>query len=356
MKIIKKLKITLFLLMAITQVRGGQNSLTLVTTSISNHALVPLIKDGRFFNNHKETLFKHSVDALQIFLATKLSFKKYYTTDITKWVQRDAPLASSIPLNIQWIGHASFLIQVNGFNILTDPLFYDLNTILYPRKTPVGIKPEDLPHIDFVLISHNHRDHLDEKSMGILRNHQPQLLVPQGTKEWFIARGFKYVIEHTWWQKSTFECVDRTIDLTFVPATHWSGRHGYDAHTSLWGGWLLQTNNTTLYFAGDSGFNQEIFKAIAAIAPTIDGALLPIGPCEPRALMCHSHMSPQEAIEAFKLLPAKVFIPMHWGTFGLGPDSFDEPMQQLNKAWHDSQYSLMDKTLRIMKFGERISF
>jgi L-ascorbate metabolism protein UlaG (beta-lactamase superfamily) len=332
----------------------NHHSISLVQEVFNDHTIKPLIKNRLFFNNNTEDAYKHMIDATKIFWATKTSFNKYYTDNVSNWIKRDIPLKHSTPLAIQWIGHASFLIQVNGFNMLTDPLFYDLNAILYPRKTPVGIEPDNLPSIDFVLISHNHRDHLDEASMQTLKAHQPILLVPQGTKSWFISRGFKHVIEHTWWQECTFNREGRDIKCTFVPSAHWSGRTCFDAHASLWGGWLIQADKSTTYFAGDTGFNPTNFSAIAEYAKTIDCCLLPIGPCEPRSLMHHSHMSPEEAVAAFKLLNAKLFIPMHWGTFALGPDSFDTPIKLLDQAWQKMKPPLEKKRLYTIKFGERV--
>jgi L-ascorbate metabolism protein UlaG (beta-lactamase superfamily) len=342
---------TLLLVNALfTSMTYSHQSISLESTISKPHTITPLVRNGRFFNNHTENEFTHLTDALKIFWATKTSFNKYYTDNPNNWTKKDKPLDKSTPCSIQWIGHASFLIQVNEFNILTDPVFYDLNPILYPRKSPVGIEPTALPLIDFVIISHNHRDHLDEISMNILKKHQPILLVPKGTKQWFVSRGFNDVIEYTWWQHSIFKRNEHTIEFTFVPAVHWSGHEGFDAHASLWGGWVIKAQDETLYFAGDTGFNADIFKAIADYAgDTIDYALLPIGPCEPRSLMCHSHMSAQEAVKAFALLNAKTFIPMHWGTFGLGPDSFDTPIKLLDKAWDAEHDSLANKRLYKIK-------
>ena len=311
-------------------------------------------KDGCFYNNTSEDRWHHLTHALQIFWITKTTWNEYYTADVEKdWVKKDPVLPNSLDLNLQWIGHASFLMQTNNFNILTDPIFGDLNPVLYPRKTPVGITPEQLPKIDFVVISHNHHDHLDEASMCKLKAHQPFMLVPAGLKKWFTARGFKHVIENKWWQINKFTRDGKEIEFTFVPAEHWSGR-GLDPHQSLWGGWIIKTNGKTLYFAGDTAFNAAHCAAIKACAGTpIDYALLPIGPCETRDLMKHSHVSAEEALQVFQLIEAKTFVPMHWGTFRLGPDTFDDPMKRLDAAWAKQLGSLSGKTLCKFKFGER---
>jgi L-ascorbate metabolism protein UlaG (beta-lactamase superfamily) len=327
----------------------------LTKRKLMDHPIQPIIKNNRFFNNEAESKIKHMGDALQIFIATKTSTSKYFSGDYFDWVRRDTVLNKSIDLQAQWIGHASFLIQANNFNILSDPLFFHLQTPLYPRKTPVGIRPEKLPRIDFVIISHNHRDHLDEQSMKLLVEQQPIMLVPQGTKEWFIDRGFSNVFENNWWETSSFSRDGKDIEFTFVPAVHWSGRGLTDAHTSLWGGWVIKTANRTVYFAGDTGLNKNIFNAIKEFTKKIDCVFLPIGPCEPRKLMQHSHMSAEEAVEAYKILEASLFIPMHWGTFALGPDSFDAPMQRLDQAWAENIPVDLQKNLYRIKFGERIN-
>lgn len=315
-------------------------------------------KDGCFYNNTSENRWHHLTHALQIFWITKTTWNEYYTVDVERdWVKKDPVSQSSVDLNLQWIGHASFLIQTNNFNILTDPIFGDLNPILYQRKTPVGITPEQLPKIDFVIISHNHHDHLDESSMRKLKTHQPFMLVPAGLKKWFTKRGFKHVIENKWWQKNKFTRDGKKIEFTFVPAEHWSGRGALDPHQSLWGGWVIKSNDKTLYFAGDTAFNSEHCTAIKACAGTqIDYALLPIGPCETRHLMAASHISAEEALNVFKLIDAKTFVPMHWGTFRLGPDTFDDPMKRLDAAWATQLSTLSDKTLCKFKFGERKRF
>lgn len=328
--------------------------ITRVKNYIHKHTFQPLKKDDRYFNHRKEGQFSHIVDALKSFWITKTSFNRYYNDDNSKWIQHDAVLENSLPMQIQWIGHASFLIQVNGFNVLTDPVFYDLVTFLYPRKTPAGIDAEKLPRVDFVVLSHNHRDHLDEPSMQLLKKHQPTMLVPKGNKGWFIERGFKHVKEYAWWQETHFERDGALIEFTFVPAVHWSGRFVFDAHTALWGGWLIKGNNKTVYFAGDTGYSARMFKAIAHHAKTIDCALLPIGPCEPRSIMCHSHMGPEDITKVYQLLQPHMIVPMHWGTFALGPDSFADPMKRLTAAWRNKIPTNEQNKLYKIKFGERI--
>lgn len=331
----------------------AHNDITLQHSTYHNHPIAPHIVDGRFFTHAYENRVKHEIiNACAIFWKTITSWQPYFNSDPSAWIKHDKPVEQSTQLRIQWIGHASFLIQVNNFNILTDPIFYDLNTFLYPRKTPVGIQPEDLPPIDFVIISHNHRDHTDEPSLKFLVNQQPIVLVPQGTQNYFEKLGFQTVYEHQWWQADNFSRDEHTIEFTFVPAAHWSGRTAFDIHRSLWGGWIIKSASKTVYFAGDTAFDRFIFEAIALYAPSIDYALLPIGPCEPHDYVHSSHMNAAQAVDAFQLLNARVCIPMHWGTFRLGPDSFDTPIKILDASWE--QKNISHHCLHKIKFGEAV--
>lgn len=352
-----------FLLLSINFALYGTTTPRLVRTIMHKHEMQPIESNGKFFNDAHENSFKHMLDALKIFWATKTSFTAYDAqNERANWLKKDAPLEQSQEFSAHWIGHASFLLQANNCNILTDPVFYDLNKVFYPRKTEVGIDPEQLPKIDFILISHNHRDHLDDQSIELLKKFQPTCLVPAGTKQWFTNKGILNVIEHTWWQETTFEHNGKTIQFTFVPAVHWSGRNGIDAHTSLWGGWLINANQKTVYFAGDTGFKKETFDAIREhvtknYKTNLDCAFLPIGPCQPRELMTHSHMDAQEAVKAAHILETKNFIPMHWGTFGLGPDTFNTPIKTLDEAWSAYNKNTQSKNMHLytMKFGERVA-
>jgi len=316
----------------------------------------PLVDEkGRFcidlHDNHN-----HFWDALKIFWATKTNFANYFTqkNQLDQWVTCDKPVARSVNPVITWIGHATFLIQINNVNILTDPIFFDL-TLLYPRKSPVGIKPQDLPPIDLVIISHTHRDHLDEQSIAFInKTFAAQFLVPKGSGQWFLDRACKNVAELTWSEKFVYKKDEASAcSLYFLPAIHWCNRGPFDINKALWGSWMIEANNLKIYFAGDSAYGEH-FGTIGKLFEKIDVALLPIGPNEPRELMKHSHVSAEEAFQAFVDLKAQTFIPMHWGTFRLGTDSFSDPVDRLQRCWNAHKEQSKDKTLKIVKFGERV--
>lgn len=293
----------------------------------------------------------HVLDALKIFCATKFNMKDYgLTAELSRqWESPSFPRKNSIAPIITWIGHATVLIQIGNINILTDPIFYDLS-VLYPRKTFPGVAIEHLPKIDFILISHNHRDHLDEASIDFLKMMDPCFLVPYGSKKWFADRGINKVIELIWTQAVTLQTPLMSFTFTFLPAIHWCKRGLFDLNDCLWGSWMLECGKSKIYFAGDSAYGEHFKKIRQAFGP-IDTALLPIGPNEPRHLMAHSHVSPQEAIQAFIDLGAKNFVPIHWGTFRLGTDRFDDPINKLQEFWISRSHELVDKKLQILKFG-----
>jgi Predicted Zn-dependent hydrolases of the beta-lactamase fold len=142
------------------------------------------------------------------------------------------------------------------------------------------------------------------------------------------------------------------ITFTFLPAVHWSQRAVFDKNKSLWGSWMISSQDCTIYFAGDTAWGDH-FAQLAD--QRIDYALLPIGPCEPHEWMSHTHISAKQAVDAFIMLGAQQLIPMHWGTFLFGNDQFEDPLLRLKAAWQQSHAVLQDKTLQIMKVGQTVA-
>ncbi|MBA3954776.1 MBL fold metallo-hydrolase [Candidatus Dependentiae bacterium] len=320
------------------------------------HRIVPHIHKGRFYNHEGEK--KPHVFIPSVTMLLKSHFRKQTEkATMLNWVERSEPVQRSEQLTITWIGHATFLIQIGTINILTDPVFGSLS-LLYPRILPEGIPFKQLPPIDFVLISHNHRDHMDAHTLQLLK-HQAgiKFLVPQGDKKWFRDRGFDKVIENNWWDHQVYVAAANgttRIEFTFLPAFHWSQRGVFDYNKSLWGSWMISCNGTTIYFGGDTAYSHH-FKCISQEFPVIDFALIPIGPCEPRSIMRTSHINAEEAGQAFRDLGAKHFIPMHWGTYFFGTDNFMLPLDRLN-AWWGTANLESDKQLHWIKAGQRITF
>lgn len=250
-----------------------------------------------------------------------------------------------------WVGHSTFLIRCGNLTVLTDPIFGNASW-LFPRLVAPGITLENLPSIDVVLISHNHRDHMDEASLRYLLKYPDcTFLVPYGDRAWFIRRGFKNVIECMWWDQQTVRNEKGTVTFTFLPSVHWSQRGLFDKNRSLWGSWMMQGGGKTYYFAGDTAYGNH-FSAIARFFPEIHAAFMPIGPCEPNYLMKGSHVNPPEAGQAFLDLKAHEFIPMHWGTFSFGKDHLFLPVDLLQAWWQQQRTGVEEKRLRVLKIGE----
>ena len=269
-----------------------------------------------------------------------------------KWFHTTPLPSQSSSLQISWIGHATFLIQINDYNIITDPVFGNLLSPLFPRLLKPGISATSLPPIDYVLISHNHRDHMDRHSLYTIKQKNPNvhILVAQGDKAWFDYHNFAHSSEHSWWEEIT---ISPQLRFTFLPSVHWSQRYLFDKNRSLWGSWMISCGNQHVYFAGDTAYGDH-FAQIAHEFPTITAALLPIGPGEPSQWMQHNHLNSETALQAFETLRAHAFIPMHWGTFAFGSDHGEEPIIRLKQAWEQKKETLNDRTLHIIKAGEPV--
>ena len=253
---------------------------------------------------------------------------------------------NTVQPTITWVGHATFLIQLGGVNILTDPV-WALKMGFRPRITQPGLTIKELPEINIVLISHGHYDHLDFPTLRQLKG-EPTYLVPVGFKNLFLRKGLKNVEELTWWDNRTFD----QLQFTFVPAQHWTRRGLFDLNTSHWGGWVIKNadQQVCIYFVGDSGnFSgfQEIGKKFS-----IDYLLMPIGAYEPEWFMSESHINPDDAVKAYLELEAENFIPMHYGTYDLSDDTGSKALERLIKAWNEKR--LDSSKLLILQLGETI--
>jgi L-ascorbate metabolism protein UlaG (beta-lactamase superfamily) len=227
--------------------------------------------------------------------------------------------------SLTWVGHATWLVRVAGHRVVTDPVW---STSIGPglaRNVPPGLALEQAqPNV--VLISHNHRDHLDAATVARIGG-GAIYVVPEGLGPFFRKRGFQQVIELGWWQSTTLG----ELAITFVPSQHWSQRGPLDRNDSLWGGFVLEGHGRKVYFAGDTAFFGG-FRTIGERFPDIDAALLPIGAYDPAWFMRRQHMNPDDAMAAFRDLGARLLCAMHWGTFKLTDEPLDEPPRLLEEA------------------------
>lgn len=314
--------------------------------------ILPHRHNARFYNYKGEVLEDWLIPSIAMFfhsLYARLFHKKEH---MNQWVCPPELLSSSYDPHITWLGHSTFLIQVAGISILTDPVFGNASCF-FPRILPCGLTLEQLPPIDCVIISHNHPDHMDSTSLAALKSHNPIYLVPHGDKKWFTKRGYERVEEFMWWESYTITSKNfaEKINFTFLPAHHWSQRGLLDGNKSLWGSWLVQAPNHTTYFAGDTAYGKH-FKNIAEFYPVIDTALMPIAPCEPRRWMKNTHLNAEEAVQAFIDLNAQTFIPMHWGTYHFGSDQLFAPIERLMVSWRNQDAALIGKTVQLLKIGQ----
>ncbi len=324
-----------------------------------SHKIEPYISENRFYNFAGEKAEGYVLRSIAMFFQSWWHHKRSRFNPQEWFLENQQIQDKSESPKITWIGHSSFLIQIGGFNILTDPVFGSL-AVVFQRIFAPGIQPDTLPKIDFVLISHNHRDHMDRKSLERLKRDHPSatFLVPQGDKYWFESRNFKKILEFNWWEKKSFTGQINQlagIEFTFLPAFHWSGRGILDRNRSLWGSWMISCNGTNIYFAGDTAYADH-FKFIKKEFPVIDIALMPIAPCEPREWMKKTHVNAEEAVQAFIDMDAQNFVPMHWGTYHFGVESFLAPIERLEKSWMEQNLTQKDKSLNILRIGEQITF
>lgn len=252
---------------------------------------------------------------------------------------------------VTFIGHATFLLQLAGVNLLTDPVFA---TRAGPfgwagpkRARPPALRLGELPRIDVVLVTHCHYDHLDLSSLRWLaRAHRPHILTTLGNKAWLEARGVGRVTEADWWQER-----EATPDISAVctPAQHFAARWPWDKNRTLWGGFALNTPAGRIYFAGDSGFCEGFAEIGARLGP-IDLALIPVGAYEPRWFMEPVHMNPDEAVRAHLAVRSRRSIGMHFGTFQLTDEGLEAPLHALAAA--RTAHGVADEAFTTMGFGE----
>ena len=308
-----------------------------------------IFKDGIFYNNyidHKMTTFKQ--------------FWKW-RKESKKPEPMSFPLAKNDPKFLQenrsqktltWIGHASFLIQIDGINILTDPhLTKRASPVVFAgpsRTTPPGLNIGDLPEIDVIVISHNHYDHLDYQTiLNITRkqiNNQPLILVPLKLKKLLESFGARNVKELGWWDATSF----KNLNIHAVPVQHWSNR-SFNTNKTLWCGWVFENKNFKCIFVGDTGYSKD-FATIQQKFGHMDLSLIPIGAYAPRWFMKDHHCNVEEAIQIHKDLKSKKSIAMHWGTFQLTDEPMDEPVKLLKKLTVEK--NLLSNEFIAMTHGE----
>jgi L-ascorbate metabolism protein UlaG (beta-lactamase superfamily) len=279
-----------------------------------------------------ETLFEPSFGTALRWQLTANPQKEEKKQDT--WTPAVVPCADAFFSNddmLVWLGHASFLLRIGGVSLLFDPVLFSSLGLRHRHALPC--QPQDVRNIDYLLLSHGHRDHLDERSIKLLAQQNPQLraLAPLGMAS--LLRGMAPTLpvqEAGWWQQYDLGA-GAPFEIYYLPASHWHRRGLTDLNKVLWGSFLIKTEDRLIYFAGDTSYGDHFEQIEQAFGP-IDIVLMPIGAYKPPFMMHMSHVNPHEAAKAANVLRAGHVVPMHHGTFDLSDEPASEPLRLLTEV------------------------
>lgn len=256
-----------------------------------------------------------------------------------------APRAD-VRLSVQWVGHATALLQLDDRMIVTDPAVGPTVGVVAKRIVEPGVKPEDFPPLDLVVVSHMHFDHLSYRSLELLAPKIALVAVPDGGLNYLPNLPFDAKeVEH--WR--SFE--HRGMRVTSVPARHAGWRFGVDSWSHASGGWVVEYHGLSVYFAGDTGYDGPTYVEMKKRWPKLDLALLPIAPMEPHAFMASRHMNGPEALQAFRDLGATTMVPIHYDTFINSLDEPGEAVPALRRAM--AEMKVPADQVAVLQIGER---
>jgi L-ascorbate metabolism protein UlaG (beta-lactamase superfamily) len=296
--------------------------------------------DGKRYFNPDATQARGFLDALRWKLTSRQQPSARFVADVEP--SKPPSSVDGNELRITLINHSTVLLQQEGINTLTDPIWAKraspFASIGPSRRREAGVRWEDLPRIDIVLLSHNHYDHLDLAALTRLSDRgQSQFIVPARVAELLRSRSIGPVSELDWGESLALP----RSTIHSVPAMHFSARALLDRNRTLWCGYVIEAADRVVYFAGDTGFGDH-FESIRKRFGTPRLALLPIGAYEPRWFMSPIHMGPDEALRAHEILGAKTSIAIHHGTFQLGDEGIDTPKRVLRECGADESFLVLN--------------
>ncbi len=265
-------------------------------------------------------------------------------------VVRDETFLSTRDDVIVWIGHATFFIRLNGVSLLIDPVLGNAGPV--KRRSSLPISTEKLQNLDYVLISHNHRDHCDAKSLQLVSSQNPKATYLTGLKMTPLLQKMTrstQIQEAGWYQQ--YHTDSNLLKVFYLPSRHWTRRGLTDTNAQLWGAYVIQAGNKTIYFSGDTGYGGHLQRA-GELFPQIDYCLIGVGAFAPRWFMGANHIAPEDAVKGFREMHARTMIPMHYGTFDLSDEPLGEPRRILVEM---EKENAIEGMLKILDVGEALA-
>lgn len=310
----------------------------------------PVDSKGRFVN-HEFPFLPSTLKVLRWALTPNPQRAEKKADTARLEVKDPAEFLASEKDGILWLGHASFFVRAGGKSILLDPVFGEPGFLTPLVRVPSPI--DSIRRVDYVLLSHDHRDHTDEASIRAIAAKFPDAKFLAGLRSDELLRKWvgpaNELMTAGWYQQFA---TPEEIKITFLPVRHWCRRGVFDTNHALWGGYVIEGGGKTIYFSGDSGFGSH-YKEAAEVFPKIDYFLIGIGAYKPRFMMEENHNAPDEAVRAFEDSKAKVLIPMHYGRFDMADEPPSEPLRLLRE---EADKLGLSEILRPLAINEAIYF